>query len=1188
MKQHHTLVWKIWAILILTFIQANNEAYASHAQGADLTYTCLGGNQYRLRLSFYRDCSGSQAPGSVNIDISSVSCNQNFSTTLYPITNTGQDVTPICPSLTTVCNGGNYPGVQEWIYEGTINLPAACADWVFSFDFCCRNNAINTIVNPGGQNIYIESHLDNLNAPCNNSPTFSNRPIPFVCIGQNYCFNHGAVDPDGDSLAYSLVPPQNSATSTVTYITPYSALQPVPSSPAMTFNPATGDICMTPTQIIVTVMAVRVEEWRNGIMIGSVVRDIQLKTVTCSNTNPYTTGINNTNQYSISGCAGFPISFNILSGDPDAGQNVTMTWNNAIPGATFTTGPGPLPVGTFTWTPNTSNISNTPYCFTITVTDDACPYAGSQTYAFCITITGLGINVTSTGTNCGASNGSASVTVTGGTGPFSYQWLPSGGNNANANGLTAGNYTVNVTDATGCTAAASVVVTQGPAPGNIQTSVVDIACFGQNTGSATVNVNGGQQPYTYAWSNGGNTPTINNLAAGTYSVQVTTANGCITTATITITQPASALSSQISSSSNILCFGQSTGSATVSASGGTAPYSYSWNTTPVQATVTATALAAGNYSVMITDANGCTSTSQVAITQPSALAGLITSSPVTCFGGTNGSASVAVNGGVGPYSVSWNSTPVQTGLNAVNLPAGTYIATITDANGCAIYPAVNLTQPPALTASITSSAPVSCFGGNNGSATVAAAGGTAPYTYSWNSVPAQNQATANGMTSGNYTVTVTDANGCATIGTVSITQPTQVMIVATGNDTVCLGQPVQIAASASGGNGGYTYNWSQNLGNNSTYTVYPSSLTTYSVYATDANGCNSAATSVTIDVFQFTPANLTVSPSTAVCSGNTAVVSAAVTGNTGPLTWNWTNNLGNTPGPFNVTPNSTTNYVVTVTNVCGVVVTGTVNVTVNPVPVISIDPVSITGCSRASAQFADSNAVNGNVYHWDFGDNSYGTGSSVTHDYFVSGTYTVVVVGTNSFGCNSSASTTAMVTVYDNPVAQFTTDDDEVSIMEPTVEFTDQSSANTISWMWDFGDNATSNLQHPVHTYAAKGTYNVRLIATATGGCTDTITQDVIVNPEFTLYIPNAFTPNGDGKNDFYFAYGEEITDFTMQIFDRWGNLIYTANSISDGWDGRANGGSEAAQQDVYVYKVNVKDYTGKQHKLTGHVSLLR
>ncbi len=1174
-------------MLILFFIQASGEAYASHAQGGDLTYTCLGGNQYQVRLAFYRDCAGVNAPGSVTINTTSISCNQNFNTTLNPIPGTGIDVTPICPQLTTECSGGNYPGVQEWIYEGTITLPQACADWTFSFSLCCRNAATNTIVNPGGQNIYIETTLNNVVAPCNNSPTFSNRPVPFVCAGQSYCFNHGAIDPDGDSLAYSLVDPLSAAGVPVTFIAPYTATQPLPSSPAVTLNSLTGDICMNPSQTIVALMAVRVEEWRNGVLIGTVVRDIQVRTVVCSNNLPYITGMNNTNVYSASACVGSPLTFNIFSYDTDPNQNITMTWNNGIPAATLTTTGGPLPTGQFSWTPTTADISNTPWCFTITVSDDACPYAGSQTYAFCITVTGFSVGVTTTATNCGASNGTATALATGGTGPYSFNWQPSGGNNANANGLTAGTYTVIVTDATGCVMSAVAVVPQGPANGNINATFSNINCFG-GTQDIYLNVNGGQQPYTYLWSNNSTNVDLLNVGAGTYSVLVTTATGCTVTATYTITQPSAPLSTIGSVISDVTCALGMNGQASAAVTGGTSPYNYSWNSTTAQTTANAINLGAGAYTVIISDANGCTSSQTVNITEPPAITSTITSTAVTCYGGSDGSTSITVNGGVGPYSVSWSSSPVQSGNSAINLPAGVIFATITDANGCTSFTSANISQPPALSAVMSGATPVSCNGGSNGSASVLTSGGTAPYSYTWNTAPQQFTSTASSMSAGMFTVTVTDANGCATISTVTITQPTPVLVAVSQGDTICPATPFAVNAQGSGGTGNYTYNWSPNLGNGNAYTVFTNSLTTWTVSAVDANGCISSPTTITADVFQFSPADLTVTSNPQICAGSSSTITTSVTGNTGPLTWNWTNNL-NGPGPHIVYPNTTTTYSVNVTNICGVVVPVSTTINVNPLPLVNVPSQYANGCDAIRMNFTDTSTANaGCFYAWNFGDNSTGTGSPTFHDYAQGGTYTVSVVVTSPFGCVGVSSAQVSLIIYDSPTAGFNITEDHLSIIEPMAVFSNTSSGNTIGWMWDFGDSTTSTLASPSHTYQRTGTFNVRLITTANGGCPDTLEQPLEVDPEFTVFIPNAFTPNGDATNDVWFVYGEEITTIDIKIFDRWGSLIFESADLYEGWDGRANGGSEIAQQDVYVYKVFIKDYEGKQHKITGHVSLLK
>lgn len=1189
MRNIYTHGWKILICCIISFIQTNTEAYASHAQGGDLTYTCLGGNQYRLRLAFYRDCSGTNAPGSVTIDITSASCNQNLTATLTPIAGTGQDVTPICPTLTTVCNGGSNPGVQEWIYEGNITLPQACTDWVFAFTLCCRNAAINTIVNPGGENIYIETHLNNVAAPCNNSPTFSNIPVPFICSNQNYCFNHGAVDPDGDSLSYSLVTPATGPTTTVTYMAPYSASQPIQSSPLVTFNNVTGDICMSPTQIVVTVMAVRVEEWRNGIMIGSVVRDIQLRTISCTNNLPTITGINGGNTFSTSVCAGNTVNFYVNSSDPDAGQNLTVTWNNAITGATFTTTGGPTPSGNFSWTPTANDISTTPYCFTITVTDDACPFFGSQTFAFCVTVTGFGMNVTSTPTNCGASNGSAAVIVTGGQGPYTYIWSPVGGNNPNANGIPAGNYVIDVMDVTGCAMTASVTVAQGPSNANVNATVVDVQCFGGNNGSATLNVNGGQGPYTYQWSNNATTNSINGLPSGTYSVVVTTANGCTTNTTVTVTQPASALAAPASVMGNVSCFGGNNAQATVNASGGTSPYVYSWNSAPAQSTATATSLGAGVYSVVVTDANGCVATSSVNITQPAVLAGNVNATSVTCNGGTNGSAQISLSGGTPPYATVWNTTPLQYGNSAINLVAGNYTVNVTDANGCTVSSPAAITQPAPLSAGIPVATNVSCFGGNNGTAAVNANGGTAPYNYAWNTTPAQYAANATAMNAGNYTVTVTDANGCATVSTIAITEPAQLVLQPYAGDTVCPAQNALVGVNVSGGTGPYTYNWNNNLGNSATHTVNPLFATNYAVTVTDANGCASAGSNVYIDVFQFTVTDLIMTSSPALCAGGTTQVGAIIAGNTGTLTWSWVNQPWTSGGPFTVQPTQTTTYQVIVTNQCGVTVSNGSTVVVHPLPTIAITPQTASGCDAVPVSFVDNDPNNaGCTYAWNFGDSFTGTGSNITHNYSGSGMFNVNVVITSPFGCVGNGNTIALITVYDSPVADFAVASNTVTELEPSFHFQNNCSVNTIGWQWDFGDNTTDNVPSPMHTYASTGTYLARLVATSNGGCTDTTEMPVYVEPEYTLYVPNAFTPNGDGKNDVFLAYGNEIEEFTMTVFDRWGNQVFSSKDILIGWDGHANDGSGVAQQDVYVYKIAVKDFKGKSHKLTGSFSLLK
>ena len=1178
----HTVFFCISFILL--FIQSQNEALASHAQSADITYQCLGGNQYRINLSFYRDCAGAAAPTTVTINATSASCGQNRTLTLNKLPGTGIDVSPICNSMTTQCSGGTYPGVQEFKYTGIITLPMACNDWTFSFSLCCRNATIGSILNPASENIYVEARLNNLDFPCNSSPSFSNPPIPFVCVGTPYCFNNGSSDVDGDSLSYTLIAPRTSATTSVTYTGSYSQFQPLVSSPLVTFNNSTGDMCMTPTQIEVTVFAVLVQEWRNELLVGSVMRDIQLRTITCMNDNPYTSGINNTNQYTLTACAGTPINFNIATFDPDASQNVSLSWNNGIPAGTFTTSAGARPTGTFSWTPTAADINTAPHCFTVTVSDDNCPYNGSQTFSFCITVTGVVLSTVTTPENCNLSDGTAAVQVVSGTGSYTYQWLPSGGTGINASLLAAGTYTVNVSSSDGCSSSATAIVANGAQPANVVINSVNASCFGAATGSATANVTGGGGSYTYAWSNSASTATTNNLAAGVYSLSVTTAAGCVTNAAVTITQPASPVTST-SSLVNVRCNGFADGSATVIPAGGTGAYSYSWNTSPVQTTATATGLGAGTYSVIITDANGCSNSASVTIAEPAVLtANGIVVSNVSCNGLADGTATVGASGGTGAYTYNWLTTPAQTTQNATALAPGNYFVMVTDANNCFANSAVIITEPPALTISA-AAFPISCFGAGDGQTVVIPAGGTPTYHYQWFPTGGTSASNTN-LTPGTYSVNVTDDNGCLVSATLAVTQPTPVVVSATGSTTICLGQNTTISASATGGTGAYTYSWA-GVGTGASQVISPLAPSTYSVIATDANGCTSSDASVAINVTSLTSANLAVSGATAICVGSTATIASSVSGNTGPVTTAWSGGLGSGSGPFTVTPLSSTTYTVTVTDVCGHSETSSVPVIVHPLPVIDIVPQSATACNEVTMNFVDNSTTNaGAQYSWSFGDGASSSQVSPWHTYGSSGVYNIGLTVTSPFGCVNAMGTTSTITVNTNSHAEFKSQAVDGTTISPVYRFHNLSS-NSASYMWDFGDGTTSTISAPEHTYAQQGEYTVKLYTSSSAGCMDSTIDVIQIRPMFTIYIPNAFTPDGNGTNDLFSAKGDEISEFKMMIFDRWGEMIFQTDDINQGWDGKARGGSKPSENGVYVYKITVRDFEQRYHDYTGHVTLL-
>lgn len=432
---------KILIVLFFVLVTALSSR-ASHIAGCDLSYTCIGGNDYLITLSFYRDCSGIDVSATVLINFAS-SCN-SFSVSLNKIAPiAGVEVTPVCPGQATTCSGGSLYGLRKFVYQGQVTL-TPCSDWVISYTTCCRNPS-NTISNPTSADMYIPATLNNLVAPCNSSPTFSNPPSTIICNGQQFCFNHGAIDPDGDSLVYSMVTPYDDgplgAVPNVLYLGIYTPLQPLVSSPPVTMDPVTGDICMTPTMNITTVMAVLVQEWRTiaGVptLIGTVLRDMQLTVVTCNNLLPTLGGINplstqynpNDTNYIETVCLGDTVAFNIYANDPDAPpDNLTMSWNTGIPDATWNVvGNGtPNPVGQFFWVPNSGYISNVPYCFTVNIMDDNCPYVGQQTFSYCLTIMGIDVDFNLPPDTLLCMGESITITAIGDTNCVNYHWTLDG------------------------------------------------------------------------------------------------------------------------------------------------------------------------------------------------------------------------------------------------------------------------------------------------------------------------------------------------------------------------------------------------------------------------------------------------------------------------------------------------------------------------------------------------------------------------------------------------------------------------------------------------------------------------------------------------------------------------------------------------------------------------------------------
>jgi gliding motility-associated-like protein len=902
-------------------------SFGTHISGAEITYQWISGNTFEVTLTLYRDCSGIAAPTNPVIKYSSASCNKKLTLTLSKVPGTGQEITHPCSTSVTKCQGGTLAGIQEYQYRATVTLPAQCTDWVFGYDICCRNCAITTLNFNGCANVpatYVEATLNNVAAPSNSSPIFTNIPVTFVCIGQPFLYNHGAYDSNGDSIIYSLIPPRSASGTNVTYQSNYSATKPISSSPLVTLNPVNGDISMHPTNIEVSVMAVLVREYRNGVLIGSVVRDMEIWTQPCSNLLPTATGINGTNNFSIVACPGKPLDINIYSADGNAGQTVNMEWNNGIPNAVFYATGSPYATGHLIWTPTLAQARPQPYNFTITVNDNNCPIVGIQTYSYSIKVPPMSVSATSTSSGCSNPGTGTATALPAGTAPFTYSWNPGGSTTQTASNLAPGNYTTTVTESNGCTASVSTIVNSKiPVTASVA-GITNVTCNGSNNGSATINAGGGTMPYSYSWNpSGGNAAYASNLSPGNYNVTVTDANACTTVVPVTISQP-SPLTATVGSLTNILCNGSKTGSASINVSGGTAPYTFLWSPGG-KTTSSVTGLQAGNHAVLITDAQGCTKSLILNINQPIPMQVTVAATNSTC-GNSNGTASVDVVGGTAPYTFQWANGSTASTLSG--LSAGAYSVVVSDANGCTysdVAGVSNIEGPTTILSTITQ---CTCYGDQNGSAEVSVNAGTPPFSYQWTPTGG-NAAIATGLSAGNYVVTVTDAYNCKSALSVDITSPNPINISLWPTSPGCFGgNSGSVQAAASGGTSPYNYSWMP--GNFSGTLLSNVQAGNYQVTVTDNSGCQKTAS---VQVNEPSQLSGSVYASTAVScfggSNGSALVNAS--GGSAPYNYSWSPTGGNLPSASGL---SSGNYSVLITDVNNCTTTFPVNI-IEPAEVIS-------------------------------------------------------------------------------------------------------------------------------------------------------------------------------------------------------------------------------------------------------------
>ncbi len=599
-------------------------------------------------------------------------------------------------------------------------------------------------------------------------------------------------------------------------------------------------------------------------------------------------------------------------------------------------------------------------------------------------------------TAAGANDGSATANPTGGVPPYSFIW--SNGETTDViTGLEPGTYSVVLTDANGCEETNTVTINSVDCAINIDIATIDLACADDANGSIETNISGASEPYTYLWSNGATTASLQNLAAGTYTLSFTDANGCDAEITAEINSP-SPLTGSITSTATS-CSNSNDGSIMLSVSGGAGPYTFIWSDGSNQCDIPNGP--AGVYTVIVTDINGCTFTSSAEISQPDPLLSNVSATGETAAGANDGTASANPMGGTGPYTYLWSNG--STDQTITGLPAGTYSVEITDDNGCTSDGTVIVSSFDCFVQLSLNSIDVLCNGSSNGIATVESiTGGSGPFNYLWSD--GQTTEMATGLAAGVYTLEVTDGNGCPATAEIIISEPAAISVGASMTQISCNGSADGfIDLSVSGGAGIYTYSWNDGTTNS---TCDAPTAGEYIVWITDGNGCT------TTESYTITEPTAIESTSTALqagCNGaETGSIDLTVTGGAGSYTYSWSN--GATTQDLNNVPADNYQVVITDNNGC----TNTITEVVTEASGIDLTITAQTNvqCANDATGTATADAIGGSgtlSYAWSNGNTgAIGTG-------LMAGTYTVTA--SDATGCMSVQTVEIMANDDIAPVA---------------------------------------------------------------------------------------------------------------------------------------------------------------------------
>ncbi len=804
-------------------------------------------------------------------------------------------------------------------------------------------------------------------------------------------------------------------------------------------------------------------------------------------------------------------------------------------------------------------------------------------------------NIVANGALCnGAQNGTIDVTTTGGTGAITYTINPLANfvPPATFNNLVGNTtYTIVATDANGCSISTAVFVFQPPALVIDSAFYTDISCNNFNDGTINLYASGGTGILNYTLMPGNITNqsgAFTGLAPNGYTVTITDANNCTLSTSFNIIQPPPITLVSISAT-NVSCNNAQDATITVACTGGSGVLNYNLQPTNTNnITGLFTNLGGGTYTITVTDANNCSYTTTIAVVNPAIITfGTFIVTNISCFGNNDGSINAVAVGGTGTLTyVLQPGNVINNNGQFTGLTPGTYTVSVSDANLCSASSVATITEPAPLLMNLVSTQNVICHGGNTGAILVNASGGTTPYTFVLNPTGvSNNNGDFQNVTAGTYTVVLTDANGCTNqVQNIVITEPPAIVFTALSHvDVICYGDSTgSITVQATGGTGGIVYSISPALG-----TQFPLGFfahlpaTVYTVTATDAANCT--ITSL-VDVKQNDKIVITeVTWREPICYGDAnGMINFTAIGGVNPLTYHLDNNVGQANGYFN---NIIGGYhLLTITDVMGCR-RDSLFLLPQPEPVhagsLTIKTESCTGAKDAQIHVVGAGGRGGYTYYIRPGLHVNKSGLFYG---FEEGTYTLTIKDTSL--CEWDSIITVMPP--SNPVNLYITKKDLGCYgtgVEGWAQAVVSGGTSPYTYLW--------NTEPPQVTDKIEGLVFGRYIVEVldANGCkiVDTVTIDPGPCCE-EVFIPNAFSPNGDGNNDVFrmtTATGVELIQF--DVFDRWGVRVWGTNNFRSGWNGKYQNTAKDADVNTYFYIMRYICMTdGKTYTKKGDISLIR